>query len=104
MVMALSSCEEQSSIGVEVLPAGDLLSVRSVVQKNMKSFTFSEDSIRTDEASKSLLGSFTDSLFGNTTVGFATQFRLYDFPDFGKNPRADSVKLYLYYRDRKSVV
>ena len=98
MVMALSSCEEQSSIGVEVLPAGDLLSVRSVVQKNMKSFTFSEDSIRTDEASKSLLGSFTDSLFGNTTVGFAAQFRLYDFPDFGKNPKADSVKLYLYYR------
>jgi len=98
MVIAFTSCEEQSSIGVEVLPAGDLISVRSTTQKNMRSFTFSEDSIRTDEASKSLLGSFNDSLFGNTTIGFAAQFRLYDFPDFGKNPKADSIKLYLYYR------
>ncbi len=98
LAIALTGCEEQSSIGVEVLPAGDLITVRSTTQKNMASFTFSEDSIRTDEASKSLLGSFTDSLFGNTTVGFATQFRLYDFPDFGKNPKADSIKLFLYYR------
>ena len=98
MVIALTSCEEQSSIGVEVLPDGDLITVRSTTQKNMKSFTFSEDSIRTDEADNSLLGSFTDSLFGNTTIGFAAQFRLYEFPDFGKNPKADSVKLYLYYR------
>lgn len=99
MVIALTSCEEQSSIGVEVLPDGDLITVRSTTQKNMKSFTFSEDSIRTDEASNSLLGSFTDSLFGNTTIGFASQFRLYGFPDFGKNnPKPDSINLYLYYR------
>jgi len=37
IVIALTSCEEQSSIGVEVLPAGDLISVRSTTQKNMKS-------------------------------------------------------------------
>jgi len=97
LVFAFTSCEEQSSIGVEVLPAGDIISVRNTIQ-NTRSYTFSEDSIRTDEASKSLLGSFSDSLFGNTTIGFATQFRLYGFPDFGKNPKVDSVKLYLYYR------
>jgi hypothetical protein len=97
-LIALTGCEEQSSIGVEVLPTGDLLTIRSTSQAEILSFTHSEDSIRTDEASKSLLGSFTDSLFGNTTIGFATQFRLYEFPDFGKNPKADSVKLYLYYR------
>ncbi|MDO8951469.1 MAG: DUF4270 domain-containing protein [Draconibacterium sp.] len=98
MLIALTGCKEQSSIGVEVLPAGDLITVRSTTQAEILSFTHSEDSIRTDEASKSLLGSFTDSLFGNTTIGFAAQFRLYEFPDFGKNPKADSVKLYLYYR------
>jgi hypothetical protein len=97
VMTTLVSCEEQSSIGVEVLPAGDLISVRSTV-KEIKSFTHSEDSIRTDEASSSLLGSFTDSLFGNTTIDFAAQFRLSKFPDFGSNPKADSVKLYLYYR------
>lgn len=99
MVIALTSCEKQSSIGVEVLPDGDLITVRSTAQKNIKSFTFSEDSIRTDEASTSLLGSFTDSLFGNTTIGFGSQFRLYGFPDFGRNnPQPDSINLYLYYR------
>ena len=98
MLIALTGCKEQSSIGVEILPAGDLLTVRSTSQAEILSFTHSEDSIRTDEASKSLLGSFSDSLFGNTTIGFATQFRLYEFPDFGENPKADSVKLYLYYR------
>jgi hypothetical protein len=99
IVIALTSCKEQSSIGVEVLPAGDLISVRSTAHENILSFTFSEDSIRTDEASKSLLGSFSDSLFGNTTIGFASQFRLDRFPDFGRNnPQPDSINLYLYYR------
>lgn len=97
VLIALSSCEESTSIGVEVLPAGDLISVRNTIQET-RSYTFSEDSIRTDEASVSLLGSFTDSLFGNTTIDFATQFRLFEFPDFGNNPEADSIKLFLYYR------
>ena len=96
-MITLISCEEQSSIGVEVLPAGDLITIRSTV-KEVKSFTHSEDSIRTDETSSSLLGSFTDSLFGNTTIDFATQFRLSKFPEFGSNPKVDSVKLYIYYR------
>ena len=97
VLITLISCEEQSSIGVEVLPAGDLITIRSTV-KEVKSFTHSEDSIRTDETSSSLLGSFTDSLFGNTTIDFATQFRLSKFPEFGSNPKVDSVKLYIYYR------
>lgn len=98
IINVLTSCEEKSSIGVEVLPSGDLITTKNTIERNIRSYTFSEDSIRTDEASKSLLGTFTDTLFGNTTIGFATQFRLYGFPDFGKNPKADSVKLYLYYR------
>lgn len=97
VLIALTGCEEQSSIGVEVLPAGDLISIRNTIQET-RSYTFSEDSIRTDEATYSLLGSFTDSLFGNTTISFASQFRLFEFPDFGANPKPDSVKLYLYYR------
>jgi hypothetical protein len=98
IVISLAGCEDESNIGVEVLPAGDLISIRNTIQ-NTRSFTFSEDSIRTDEASKSLLGSFTDSIFGNTTIGLATQFRLVEFPDFRHNAQADSIKLYLYYRN-----
>jgi hypothetical protein len=98
IITGLTGCKEQSSIGVEVLPAGDLITTKNTIETNIRSYTHSEDSIRTDEPSKSLLGTFTDSIFGNTTIGFATQFRLYGFPEFGKNPKADSVKLYLYYR------
>jgi hypothetical protein len=98
IVITLAGCEDESSIGVEVLPAGDLISIRNTIQ-NTRSYTFTEDSIRTDEASSSLLGSFTDSIFGNTTIDLAAQFRLVEFPDFGTNPQVDSIKLYLYYRN-----
>lgn len=99
VLLALASCEDESSIGIEVLPDGDLLDIRSTtIKEDISSYTFTENLVRTDEAANSLLGSFTDSLFGNTTIDFATQFRLFDFPGFGKNPVADSVKLFLYYR------
>lgn len=97
-MITLSGCEDQSSIGIEVLPGGDLISIRNTIE-NTKSYTFSEDSITTSQPSKSLLGSFTDSIFGNTTIGFAAQYRLNEFPDFSKNAQVDSIKLYLYYRN-----
>ncbi|MGE0020763.1 MAG: DUF4270 domain-containing protein [Draconibacterium sp.] len=93
-------CNDYSNIGLEVLPAGDLLTIKNtLIKDDISSFTHSEDSIRTDEASHSLLGSFNDSLFGVTTIDFAAQFRLSGFPDFGEhNPQPDSISLYLYYR------
>ena len=94
---AITGCEDESSIGIEVLPGGDLISIRNTIQ-NTRSYTFSEDSIKTSQPNKSLLGSFTDSIFGNTTIGFAAQYRLNEFPDFSKNAQVDSIKLYLYYR------
>lgn len=93
-------CNDYSNIGLEVLPSGDLLTIKNtLVKDDISSFTHAEDLISTDEASHSLLGSFNDSLFGVTTIDFATQFRLSGFPDFGEhNPQPDSIKLYLYYR------
>lgn len=94
-----TACEKYSSIGLELLPDGDLISIHNrLINDDISAYTFTDDSMRTDEASNSLLGSFNDSLFGVTTIDFATQFRLYGFPDYGPNPELDSVKLYLYYR------
>lgn len=100
IVFSFSACEEYSSIGLEILPGGDLIEIRNrLIKDDISAYTHKEDSIRTDEASRSLLGSFNDSLFGTTTIDFATQFRLPAFPDFGKNnPQPDSIRLYLYYR------
>lgn len=94
-----TACNEPSDLGMELLPSTDLIEVKNLVDKNsISSFTYSEGPVRTDESSKSLLGSFYDPIFGKTTINFAAQFRLQDFPDFGTNPVADSVKLFLYYR------
>lgn len=96
--IAFYACEEETSIGQDILPSGDLIDVRStIIKDDISAFTFNEKRIQTNNGSVSLLGSFTDSLFGNTTVDLAAQFRLYEFPDFGTNPKVDSVKLYMYH-------
>jgi hypothetical protein len=98
-VAFFTACNEPNDLGMELLPTKDLIEVKNLVEKNsISSFTYREDSIPTDEASKSLLGSFYDPVFGKTTINFATQFRLQDYPEYGTNAEADSVKLFLYYR------
>lgn len=99
LIAAITACEEQTDLGMEVLPSTDLINVKSVVERNsISSFTYREDSVQTDEPSRTLLGTFDDPKFGKTSIDLATQFRLQFFPDFGTNPVADSVKLFLYYR------
>ncbi len=99
LIIALSGCEERSDFGMEILPKEDLITIKNIVIKDdVSSFTFREDSIRTDEAANSLLGSFYDPVFGITNIDFATQFRLQFFPGYGTEPQADSIKLFLYYR------
>ena len=99
LIAGFWGCNETNNLGMELLPSTDLITVKSTVIKDeISSFTHHEDSVKTDEGRKSLLGSFQDPVFGNTTVDFATQFRLRSFPDFGTNPVPDSIYLYLYYR------
>ncbi len=99
LAAAFTSCNEPNDLGMELLPSEDKIQVRNLVEKNsISAFTHREDSIRTDEPPKSLLGVLDDPVFGRTTVNFATQFRLEFFPDYGENPVADSINLYLYYR------
>lgn len=99
LLLSFSACKESSDFGLEILPKGDLISIKNtVVKESIASFTFGEDSIITSGTSKSMLGSIDDPVFGITNINFATQFRLQTFPDYGVNPDADSVKLYLYYR------
>ncbi|MFW5830722.1 MAG: DUF4270 domain-containing protein [Prolixibacteraceae bacterium] len=99
LAAAFTSCNEPSDLGMELLPSEDKIQVRNLVEKNsISAFTHREDSIRTDEPPQSILGVLDDPVFGRTTVNFATQFRLEFFPDYGENPVADSINLYLYYR------
>jgi hypothetical protein len=100
ILLALGACNERNDLGIEILPGSDLVNIKNVVIKDdISAFTYTEDSVRTSGANNQLIGSLNDPLFGHTTSNFAAQFRLQFFPDFGTNPVADSVKLYLYYRN-----
>jgi hypothetical protein len=92
------ACSGPGELGMDLLPSTDLINVRSLVDKNILAYTITEDSIRTDETPKSLLGSIVDSIFGKTTIDLACQFQITDKPGFEPNAIADSVFLYLYYR------
>jgi len=99
LFFTITACNEKNELGLELLPGEDLINVKSVeVKSDISAFTFSEDNIVTSEHSTNLLGSINDPVFGNTTMSFASQFRLTSYPDFGDNPVADSTFLILYYR------
>jgi hypothetical protein len=99
LLTILNACNDTSDLGMDLLPSTDLIEVKNLVEKDkFSAYTFTEGPLQTDEPSRSLLGSFNDPVFGISTIDFATQFRLFDMPDYGTNPVADSVKLFLYYR------
>ena len=99
LILAFLGCNKHDEFGIETLPKNDLITIKNIVIKDdISSFTFREDSIRTDEPIKNLLGSIDDPVFGITDIDFATQFRLQAFPGYGESPQPDSIKLYLYYR------
>ncbi len=93
------SCSDPNELGMELLPSTDIIEVRNTVDKSsISAYTFTDGPIRTDQASKNLLGSIYDPVFGKTTINFAAQFRLQGYPAFGTNPIVDSVKLFLSYK------
>ena len=99
LVFVISGCNKQNDLGINLLPPGDILTVKNTILKDeISAYTFLDDSVNTNNTSKSLLGSFNDPVFGNTTINFATQFRIQAFPQYGTNPEIDSTFLFLFYR------
>ena len=99
ITIVVSSCNNTGDVGMDLLPATDLINVVSTVDKNsVTAYPFRDDSLRTDESSSSLLGTLNDPVFGRTSIDLGLQFRLGRFPRFGTNPVADSVIFYFYYR------
>jgi len=94
-----SSCRKSpETLGKSILPENAQLKVFYGFWDGMYGYSVLEDSIRTDELSKNLLGSTYDSVFGITTANVATQFTLTNSGvDFGENPQLDSLVLYLRY-------
>lgn len=97
-VFVFNACNDPGDVGMELLPTSDLVRVSNKIYKELnRAYTFIDDSVRSDEATTSLLGSFHDPVFGKTTIDLAVQLRLTSFPNFGPNAVADSVKFFFYY-------
>ncbi len=62
-------------------------------------FSVLKDSLRTDETTRNVLGSYFDPEFGETSASFCTQLRLpVNAPDFGDSPTVDSVIIRFVYK------
>jgi len=96
MTQACNKRPEQ--IGSSIQPDKDLINLFYVDTLSIVAYSFLEDSVRTDEPERILLGSMKDPVFGTTVAGFYSQVRLSTSThDFGANPMLDSLVLQLAY-------
>jgi hypothetical protein len=96
--ISMTSCNKNEEIGSNIQPSENLLNVIFVNNIPITAHSLIEDSIRSDETILNLIGSYNDPIFGTTTAGFYSQFRLTTSAvDFGTNPVCDSIFLSLAY-------
>ncbi len=96
-LITISSCKKvESDLGVDVLPSSDQLGLE-VDTFELNSYSSLEDSLRSDEFSSNMLGSYNDETFGKTKASIYTQVRLSVIPSFTdlSNTFVDSVVLSL---------
>ncbi len=93
------SCEENpSTIGTEILPGRDFVSIRSTDTISAFSYTMYDAKARSDNSTYSYFGSIYDPYFGITSAEFVSQIRLGSKWD-GKPFTVDSIKLFLQFEN-----
>lgn len=97
----VAGCEEKpNEIGLNLQPGDNDLKVKTTDTLTVEAYSTRLDSIRSDETTFSLLGSYYDPVFGISTASIFTSFTLSDTDhDFGNNPVADSLVLSLAYKN-----
>ena len=77
LLVAIASCTRpEESIGLGIQPEDDLLGINQIDSVSMIAYTVPQDSLRTDELSHTLVGSYIDPVFGQATASMFTQLRL----------------------------
>jgi hypothetical protein len=99
ILFAFASCEKpEPTGGFDLLPAEDALSAFQTDTVTITTGLLRDDSVRTDELSASMLGSYLDPLLGFTQAGFYTQLQLSTSSEtFPTAIEIDSVVLALVY-------
>jgi hypothetical protein len=100
VLTAVSCTRPEQNIGLEILPEEDQLLLFSSDTTSIVAYTVVEDSLRTDELSRAVLGNYIDPLSGQIRTSIYTQIRLstnnVDFGDVG-NIVVDSLVLAMSY-------
>jgi len=92
----LYSCEEGPSVlGTDILPGSDLVAIKSTDTVSVFSYTYYQDSVKSDNPTFSFLGNIYDPYFGLTTADVVTQLRLGSEWNDSLQLTIDSVKLNL---------
>jgi len=93
-----TSCNKNEELGENIQPSDDRMGVSFIQSIPVTAYTVYEDSIKSDETTYNLLGSYFDPVFGTTNAGIFTQFKLTTTAvDFGDSPVCDSVVLSMAY-------
>lgn len=96
--ISFNACKESDTLGGNLLPSNDQSQFESSAKFNLTTFTVKEDSIKSDDLTSSLLGSYVDPIFGKSTASLITQFiSSSNQLNFGVNPVADSIVLTMTY-------
>jgi hypothetical protein len=96
-VALAGSCEEgPTTIGSELLPSNDFVSIISTDTLSVWSYTMYNASVPTSNPSVGLIGNIYDQYYGTTTAEFVSQLRLGSGWIYGQ-VTIDSVKLFLKF-------
>ena len=96
--LLFASCNDPDIVGLDVQPPSDQINLTFTDTATLRTFSIREDSLRTDEVSQFLLGSYTDSVFGRTDASIYAQALLPNSNvNLGDSLALDSVVLTLAY-------
>lgn len=93
----LSGCKDSDEVGLTVLPESDPLSTAFSDTATIDCRVLTEDSVRGDELSASLLGAYGDPVFGKTKASIYAEVLLQGSPTFVNLSTVDSLVLQLFY-------
>ncbi len=98
ITVSLTACEKDpGTIGLDLMDENNLnTSYTDTLTVNAHAAFV--DSLRTDESSYNVIGSFCDPVFGATTANIVAELWMTEnSPNFGTSPVADSMVVYLSY-------
>lgn len=96
-LVVLAGCKDSDELGLNVLPASDPLSMGYSDTATIDCRVLTEDSVRGDELSSSLLGAYGDPVFGKAKASIYSEVLLQGSPSFVNLSTVDSLVLQLFY-------